>query len=761
MAAVTQPRGGVEQAKTRILAARRGFESLAVEPAVRVAALGHLERWLTDPEFADYRPLVEALIEKGSFPLLLDAFYQVLPFGTGGRRGPVGPGPHRFNLYTLATSVAGHLEFLRERFGPRGLKVVIGYDPRVFLDARSLYPPEFLGALRGVTSRDFAELASRVYTSGGVEVYLSDRIIATPELSFAIRHLKAQGGLVISASHNPPDDNGGKFYDARGGQEVPPEDQAMVDRVAGITRVEATGNPRLEQPIPAEVHAAYLELNLGLRLSQKRGGAKVVYTPLHGTGGSTAGEVLAAAGFDVTCPAGQDQPDGRFPTVPFAVANPEVPESMQRAIDEGVRVGADLVLATDPDADRIGAAVSDGAGGFRFLTGNEIGALVVHEVLRERRRRGTLPARPIVIKTEVTSELVARVARALGAQVIDDLLVGFKYVAAVLDDLEHRGRHREVIGGVADFVAGVEESHGVLLTAEIRDKDAAGPALVLAELAARVREEGGTVLHVLDQIHRAHGVVANRLTSVVMRGATGKAAIERIQEGLRREPPRAIGELAVRRFIDHWDESPGSRFGPLRSETDRAARNVLVFHLEGDARVIIRPSGTEPKNKTYIEAASPSLGPADELGAVRAQVEARARRLEEAFVSQCLAIIGVALPAWAHRISGLVALDDKIDFAERFVRELEERARAVKLDGSGQSRRELETWIDTRLKGYGRDPRLLTAEALRAYVESELASAQKSGDRDRVRVLELMGEAFSGGGGRSQPAVLAERPKAP
>jgi phosphoglucomutase/phosphomannomutase len=427
---------------------------------------------------------------------------------------------------------------------------------------------------------------------------------------------------------------------------------------------------------------------------------------------------------------------------------------MQRAIEEGERVGADLVLATDPDADRIGAAVPDGRGAFRFLTGNEIGALVVHEVLRERRRRGTLPARPIVIKTEVTSDLVARVARAFGAQVIDDLLVGFKYVAAALDDLEHRGRHRDVVGGVADFVAGVEESHGVLLTAEIRDKDAAGPALVLAQLAARLREEGGTIPEVLGEIHRAHGVVANRLTSVVMRGAAGKAAIERIQEGLRRQPPPAIGELKVRRFVDHWDESPGSRFGPIRSETDRAARNVLVFQLEEGARVIIRPSGTEPKNKTYIEAASPPLAPGADLDAVRAQVEARARRLEEAFVSHCLAIIGVTLPAWAQRISGLVALDDKVDFAERFVRELEERARAA-LAGSGDAarpdaaRRDLQSWIDARLKNYGRDPRLLTGEALRAYVETELAAAEESGDPDRALRLELMAAAFQEGDRRS------------
>jgi phosphoglucomutase/phosphomannomutase len=741
----------VEQVESsRMQAVRAGFEALDVEPAVRQAALANLGQWLSEPEFADYRPLLLHLIETQAYSLLLDAFYQVLPFGTGGRRGPVGPGPNRFNPYTLATSVAGHLEFLRERFGAEGLKVVIGYDPRAFHDVRGLYPADLHGPLSGLTSRGFAEMAARVYTSGGVEVYLSDRIIATPELSFAIRRLSAHGGLVISASHNPPDDNGGKFYDHRGGQEIPPEDQAMVDRVAGVARVEAAGNPALLGPIPESVHAAYLELNQALALGDRAGGATVVYTPLHGTGVTTVTEVLTAAGFEVSCPEGQDEPDGRFPTVPFGVANPEVPESMERAIDEGRRHGADLILATDPDADRIGAAVTDGGGGYRFLNGNEIATLVVNEVLLGRRRRGTLPARPLVIKTEVTSALVARVARAAGAAVIDDLLVGFKWVAAVLDDLERTGRHRDFLGTPADLLVAVEESHGVLLTSEIRDKDAAGPSLILAEMAARLRSEGRTVPDLLDEIHRTHGYVANRLTSMVMRGATGQTAIERIQNGLRRQPPDRIGGLRVTRFVDHWDEAPGSRFGPIVSQTARSARNVLVFHLEGDARIIIRPSGTEPKNKTYVETASPPLlAPGADLASVRGEVDARARLLEEAFVAHCLGLIGKSLPGWAFRISGLVALDDKIDFAERFVGEMEERTSAALAVGAGAARArgdlmgDLESWADDRLGGYGKDPRLLTRDAMAAYVEEELETG-RGDDGQRAKVLALMREVFCG-----------------
>jgi phosphoglucomutase len=724
----------------------RGFAALKLSAPVREAALAHLEEWLSEPAYAGYRPLIRHLIATAAFPLLADAFYQVLPFGTGGRRGAVGPGPNRFNPATLATSVMGHVEFLRDRFGPRGLQVVIGYDCRTFYDVRGIYPPELLGPLAGLSSRAFAELASRVYTAAGIRVHLSDRIMATPELSFAIRELEAHGGLVISASHNPPDDNGGKFYDHRGGQEIPPQDQAMVDRVAGVKHVEAKGDPALVVPLPPHVHAAYVAANLALSIGPRSNsgppGVVIVYTPLHGTGIHTVGDVLRAAGYAPHAPTGQEIPDGRFPTVPFGIANPEVPESMQRAVDEAKRIGADLVLATDPDADRIGAVAPDDRGEWRFLTGNEIGALVVHAVLTARREQGTLPAQPIVIKTEVTSELVARVARASGAAVIGDLLVGFKYVAAVLDALEREGRYRDLRGTPADFIAGIEESHGVLLTAGIRDKDAAGAALVLAELAGRVKAEGTTIPAVLESLERTHGVVVNRLTSMVMRGATGKEAIDAIQNALRREPPAAIAGRAVERCVDHWDERPGSRFGPIVSETDRASRNVLVFHLAGGGRVIIRPSGTEPKNKTYVEAASPPLAAGAELGPVRARVEAEARAIEEGIVGHCLGILGIRLPAYALKISGLVALDDKRDFAERFLGEFEARARAMADGGDGtRGAAELARWVDGRLKSYGRDPRLLTGDAFATWLGA--AMGESAADPDRCRVLERMCVAWA------------------
>ncbi|MGD8395757.1 MAG: phospho-sugar mutase, partial [Candidatus Eiseniibacteriota bacterium] len=606
--------------------ARQGFDALEVSPSVREAALANLGTWLESEDFAEYQPQLEWLIETGQFALLLDSFYQVLPFGTGGRRGPVGPGTNRFNAFTLATSVAGHIAFLRDRFGADGLRVVIAHDTRCFHDVKGLYNAELPDPLRGTSSRDFAELAARVYTGQGVEVFLPPVgvAVATPELSFSIRRLGAHGGLNVSASHNPPDDNGGKFYDQRGGQEVPPLDQQMVDRVAGITRVDTTGNRQLERIVPEAVHEAYIALNRGLSVSSNRQ-ARIVFTPLHGTGLRTVGEVLRGEGFEVLTVPEQSTPDGRFPAVPFGVANPEVPDSMNMAVELARREGADLVLATDPDADRIGARVPLPGGEAPFLTGNELGALVVDAVLAGRRRQGTLPARPLVMRTEVTSDLVSRAARAHGAVVIDDLLVGFKYVAAVLDCLEREGRYRDLEAAPGDFVAAVEESHGVLLTGEVRDKDAAGAALILAELAADAKQAGRTLIDVRDDLYRRVGYVANRLTSIVMKGAAGQEAISTIQNRLREAPPEAIGGRRVTAFLDHWDASAGSRFGPIRSETDRASRNVLVFHLEGEGRVIIRPSGTEPKNKTYVEVGSAPLEPGEALEARRGEIDRRAK----------------------------------------------------------------------------------------------------------------------------------------
>src|SRR4051794_25960003 len=368
--------------------ATAGLRSVAADPTVTDRAIVALGQWLTDPQFAVYRPQTEWLIGQQKWSILLDSFYQILPFGTGGRRGPVGIGPNRMNPWTIGASVQGHCEFLRQKFpGIEPLRVVIAYDVRRFLDSRKVYNPDLPNPVLGLSSKDLAHHAAGVYAANGVHVYVlppdSPRYMSTPEMSFAIRHLGARGGLNLTASHNPPDDNGLKFSDERGAQPVPPDDQIMTDIVDQVTSIRAmpfadavrTGKVHFLDDAP---HQAYVELCLKQSLvpPPRFDEFTLVFTPLHGVGGMSAGEVLAAQGFRPIPVPEQATPDGQFPNVTKS-PNPEVPESLDRAEWLARDVKADLVLATDPDADRVGAlAVTRGANatpladGFRYITGN-------------------------------------------------------------------------------------------------------------------------------------------------------------------------------------------------------------------------------------------------------------------------------------------------------------------------------------------------------------------------------------------------------
>ncbi|HNH48349.1 MAG TPA: phospho-sugar mutase, partial [Myxococcota bacterium] len=559
--------------------------------------------WLTDPQLADWRPQIEAMFEQKRWDLLLDCFYQVLPFGTGGRRGPVGVGPNRFNPWTLSASVQGHVEWLKSKYGAdQPLSVVIAYDVRRYLDSVNLYDRSLPNPAMGLSSRDFAEIAAGVYVANGVAVTMlppgSDTFVSTPELSFAIRHLRASGGLNISASHNPPDDNGGKFYNALGGQEVPPDDERMatlveqVQEVRSVTYAEGRRLGRIHDYGP-DIHDAYVAANLSTSLKPHARSASVVFTGLHGTGDTTVAEVLRAAGFRLSIEPTQASHDGSFPNVPFRTPNPEVRASMERAVALAKEQGADLVMACDPDADRIGLCCRDGDD-FRFFTGNEIGVLVTEY----RLLYGNCP-RPIVLKTEVTSDLIRRVAERHGARVVGNLMVGFKYIGEALRLLEFEGSFLGIQGELADFCVGIEESHGVLVTPLIRDKDAAGAALALAEYASILKEEGKTLADALRGLWLREGYLHNDLVSTVMRGAAGRARIEKIQQGMRDNPPTEIGGHAVTAFYDRAD--PKGPWGPIKSGTDAASRDMLVFQLGPDRRILLRPSGTEPKNKIYVE----------------------------------------------------------------------------------------------------------------------------------------------------------------
>jgi phosphoglucomutase/phosphomannomutase len=659
--------------------ARAGFAEIDVEESLKERALGFLDSWLSDDEFKAYRPQVHWLIKQQQWPGLLDRFYQILPFGTGGRRGAVGIGPNRMNLWTLGASVQGHCEFLKERFpDAKSLKVVLAYDVRQFEDKRLQYNPDLANPVLHLSSKNLAQHAAGIYVANGIEAHIlppdSHRYLATPELSFAIRALEAHGGLNISASHNPPDDNGGKFYDERGGQPVPPDDQIMadlVDQVGTISSIpwsEAQRSGRLHW-LDESLHDGYIDLCVKQSLVvAPRDEIKVVFTPLHGVGSMTAMETLVKRGFKVITVDEQMTPDGQFPHV-TQTPNPEVPASMDRAVQTAQRTNADLALATDPDADRLGCMIpnvlpspgipgesrqvlpSPGTPGqgpgvravWRYVTGNEIAALLTHFKLTQLTQHGRMPPSPIVIKTEVTSGLVSRIARHFKTQVVENLLVGFKYIAEVLKQLEESGSYEEVRGTPEDMVIACEESHGILVTPHLRDKDAGAAALLLAELALDLKRHNQTFLSYLNQIYRQFGYYRNEGVPVVMTGIQGKQDMVRMLDSLREQPPNEIGGLRRTGFEDLRDEK--GRLGSIKGATDAAARNMLLFQFGDKARVALRPSGTEPKAKTYIEVHSDpcARGASPESWqATCAEVDILVKKIESDFQKQALARIGVA-----------------------------------------------------------------------------------------------------------------------
>ncbi|VTR94930.1 phosphoglucomutase : Uncharacterized protein OS=Candidatus Entotheonella sp. TSY2 GN=ETSY2_36385 PE=4 SV=1: PGM_PMM_I: PGM_PMM_II: PGM_PMM_III [Gemmata massiliana] len=649
--------------------ARAGFARIDADAALKEKALANLNTWLTHPDFAAYRPQIESLCHAGAWSVLLDSFYQVMPFGTGGRRGSVGIGPNRMNLWTLGASVQGHCEYLRQRFpGVSPLRVVLAFDVRQFEDKRKVYNPALPNPVLHLSSREFCQHAAGVYAANGIQAVIlppdSKRYVPTPELSFTIRYLRAHGGLNMTASHNPPDDNGSKFYDDRGSQLVPPEDQLMsemVDEVAVIKHIPfadalRAGKVQLLDDAP---HRAFIELcrHESVLGPPKADELRVVFTPMHGCGGFCAGEVLEAQGFRPIPVPEQATPDGQFPNV-TKTPNPEVPECMDRAERVGTERHADLIISTDPDADRLGAMANrspDGKGTFRFITGNELAALLTHFKLAQLARAGSLPAAPIVITTEVTTGQATRIGRQFGAQTISDLLVGFKYHADALWQIESTGQYGDVRGSVADFVIATEESHGIMATAGVRDKDSACAALLLAEAALYQKRQGRTLVDYLDDLNRQFGYFRNELLNIVLTGLEGKVNMARMLDALRKNPPKEIGGLPVTSFEDLQD--PDGRMGPFKGDTDKAARNFLIFRLGGDgqtAKVCLRPSGTEPKAKAYIEVSGAPWKagtPQDAWDSSCAAIDVRVQKIATDFLTNALATIGQTPAPGADKLS--------------------------------------------------------------------------------------------------------------
>ena len=545
--------------------------------------------WLSDPGYAATVEDIRTLVREEDLDELEDAFRVRIEFGTGGIRGEMGPGPNRINLRTVGEAAQGIAQYLLKSGldAPRR-GAVIAYDTRN-------------------NSKGFAGEVAAILAGNGIRARIFESCRSSPQLSFAVRLTNAVAGVVISASHNPPEDNGIKVYWSDGGQIVPPHDRniiAEVNSVRTIARldfnqaVEQGLIETLDRIVDTRYHRELADLSLGTGRD-----VRVVYTPLHGVGATSILPALEVLGYgDLHIVPSQAQPDGNFPTVPEGVANPEDPRALAMAVQKAAETNADMVIASDPDADRLGCAVPDSRAGWDApleelaLNGNQIGVVLCHYLLQAKKNRRELPADGVVAKTIVTTDLTSIIARAFGARVVDDLLVGFKYIGRIIADLPPG----------SEFLFGTEESHGYLAGSFTRDKDAAAAAVLLCECAAEFKARGRTLREYLDDIYEEYGYFREIQRSVSRAGARGSRDIVSIMESLRNRPPREIGGRDV---VEIFDRREGLALDPHTGTTRTiggARGDVIAFTFTpaGHTRVTARPSGTEPKIKYYVSAAS-------------------------------------------------------------------------------------------------------------------------------------------------------------
>ncbi len=574
---------------------------------ISASAAANVRRWLTETPYAAYRDRLVEDIAAGRWKTLDDAFYTVMEFGTGGRRGRMYPvGTNVLNARTIAESARGLADYVTSKKGAG--------SPRSCVIARDTRH----------NSPEFAEICARVLAAAGFEVFLFPEQRSTPLLSFAVRHLHCDCGIMITASHNPPSDNGFKCYDEHGNQVVPPDDAGIIACVRGasdreipeIDLVEGLRSGRIRHA-GKSVDDAYVAAVVSESVSRSRG-ISIVYTPMHGVGDTSVGAALRTAGFErVELLASQSTPDGDFPNVPGHVSNPEIPKTLEASIARAKEIGADLVLASDPDADRIGVAVpvaGDPKGEWTTLDGNQIGVLLAAFVMKQTEAMGKLRSDHYIVTTLVTSQMTKALARREGIGVVDNLLVGFKWIGKAIDE-----------NGPVSFLFGYEESHGYLKGTHVRDKDAAVAALLFAELAATVKDRKQTVLEYLDDLYIDVGHFGERLINRTLEGREGAAQIKLLMKAFREVPPTRIAGLRVAEVYDYKDHVIRRADGS-EALLPEPSGDLLIFHLdEPGTRFAVRPSGTEPKIKFYLFARSGTEGLADpsKLGEVKARTVGR------------------------------------------------------------------------------------------------------------------------------------------
>ena len=512
---------------------------------------------------------------------LTESFYRNLEFGTGGLRGIMGVGTNRMNIYTVGAATQGMANYLKDTFSEQDIiKVAIAYDSRN-------------------NSKLFAQTAADVFSANGIKVYLFDDLRPTPELSFAIRHFNCQGGIVITASHNPKEYNGYKAYWDDGGQIISPHDQNIIDevnKINDISEIKFQGNPDLIEMIGSSVDEIYLkhihELSLSPEAIVRQKEFKIVFTPIHGTGATLVPKVLKRFGFEnVYMVDEQASPDGNFPTVKSP--NPEESAALELAMNMAKNINADLVMATDPDSDRVGIAIRKDDD-MILLNGNQAASLLIYYLITKWKENNKLSGSEYIVKTIVTSELLAKIADKEDVEHFD-VLTGFKYIADIIKKLE----------GKKTFIGGGEESYGYLVGDFVRDKDAIISCAMIAETAAWAADKGIGLYDLLIDIYLEFGLHKEKLVSVVRKGKTGAEDIQAMMKNFRENPPESLGNSDVIEIKDYQSGVSLDRITGKSENINLPKSNVLQFFTKDGGKVSVRPSGTEPKIKFYFGVVSP------------------------------------------------------------------------------------------------------------------------------------------------------------
>ena len=506
---------------------------------------------------------------------LADAFYRNLEFGTGGLRGIMGIGTNRMNKYTVGMATQGYANYLKKCFTDE-IRVAIAHDCRN-------------------NSRDFAEITANVFAANGIKVFLFESLRPTPELSFTIRHLHCKGGVVCTASHNPKEYNGYKAYWDDGAQMVPPHDKNViieVEKISSVDEVKWSGGKDNITIIGKEIDAAYLNMVKGLSIypevCQAQHDLKIVYTPIHGSGIMLVPDALKAYGFtNVHVVKEQSVPDGNFPTVIYP--NPEETETMSIGLQQAKALDADILLGTDPDADRVGIGVKNNKGEWILMNGNQTALLAFNYMIEARKAKGIAEPNDMVIKTIVTTDMIDVIAKANDVN-CHNVLTGFKWIASLIKEKE--GKENYIVGG--------EESFGLMIGNDIRDKDAVSAVTIICEMAAYEKNKGRSLFDKLLDLYVQYGFYKENLVSITKKGMNGAAEIAAMMEGYRNNPPKTIDGIPVVNLLDYELKIGKNLIDGTSWKIELPKSNVLQFELEDGSKISARPSGTEPKIKFYF-----------------------------------------------------------------------------------------------------------------------------------------------------------------